>query len=199
MTALILVDLQNDFMPGGALAVREGDLVVAVANRLMPDYDHVVASQDWHPPDHLSFAVNHPGAEPGQKIELGGLPQVLWPVHCVQRSRGARLHADLDLSGLDFVVRKGMDRGIDSYSAFFDNGQRSATGLEPWLKERGIDAVDVMGLATDYCVKFTALDARRLGFAVRVITEGCRGVDLSPGDVEGALAELRDAGVEVVP
>lgn len=196
--ALVLVDLQHDFCPGGALAVPRGDETIAVANRLMPRFDTVVATQDWHPREHGSFAANHAGAAPGQVIELHGLSQVLWPVHCVQGTRGAELHDDLDRPRITEVFRKGSDARVDSYSGFFDNGHRNATGLADWLRARGITTLYVMGLATDYCVKFTALDARALGFDVHLIADGCRAVDLRPGDGARALDELRAAGVGTV-
>lgn len=198
MRALILVDLQNDFVPGGALAVREGDRVVAVANRLVGRFDLVVATQDWHPADHGSFAANHPGGAVGEVIDLNGLPQVLWPVHCVQGTAGAEFAAGLDISKVTKVFRKGTDRAIDSYSGFYDNGHRRSTGMGEWLSQRGARDVYVMGLATDYCVKFTALDGRKLGLDVTLVEDGCRGVDLRPGDVAGAVEEMRRAGVRVV-
>jgi nicotinamidase/pyrazinamidase len=198
MNALVLVDLQYDFMPGGALAVRRGDETVVVANRVMPAFDDVVATQDWHPADHGSFAVNHPGTAPYQTIDLFGLPQVLWPAHCVQGTHGAELHAALDRSRISHVVRKGTDPTVDSYSGFFDNGKRKATGLATWLRGRGIDKLTILGLATDYCVKFTALDARALGFHVELVADGCRAVELEPGDGERAISEMRAAGVQVV-
>ena len=175
MRALVLVDLQYDFMPGGALAVPHGDETVPVAQRLMPEFELVVATQDWHPRDHKSFAVNNPGAKLGEVRELDGLPQVMWPEHCVQGTRGAELHDDLD--GITQVFQKGTNPELDSYSGFFDNGHTKATGLEGWLREHGVTALTVLGLATDYCVKFTVLDALQLGFAVTVITEGCRAVE----------------------
>jgi nicotinamidase/pyrazinamidase len=196
MNALILVDIQNDFVPGGALAVAEGDAVVPVANALARsgDFDLVVATQDWHPAGHESFAAAHEGREPGQVIDLHGLEQVLWPVHCVQGTPGAEFVDALDTDAIDAVFQKGTDPTIDSYSGFYDNGRRKATGLGEWLRERGVTAVTVCGLATDYCVKFTALDALSEGFATTVVTEGCRGVNLSPGDAERALGELEEAG-----
>ena len=197
MRALLLIDIQNDFMPTGALPVPRGDEVVGVANRLQPDYDLVVASQDWHPPDHGSFAANHAGKSPGETVELDGLRQILWPVHCVQGTPGAEFHPGLDRARVAHVVRKGTDPTIDSYSAFFDNAQRRDTGLGDWLKARGVDAVDVIGLATDYCVRFSALDARRLGLRVRVLLEGCRGVELNAGDCDAAVEEMRAAGAEI--
>jgi nicotinamidase/pyrazinamidase len=196
MRALILVDIQNDFCPGGALAVKEGDAVVAVANRLMPHFDLVVATQDWHPEDHGSFAVHH-GKHPGELHELAGLPQVMWPVHCAQGTSGAEFHPTLDTRRVEAVFRKGTDKTVDSYSGFYDNAQRRNTGLAGYLKEKGVTEVYVVGLATDYCVKFTALDAAKLGFKTTVIEDACRGVELAPGDVAKALDELRAAGVRV--
>ena len=198
MRALILVDIQNDFVPGGALAVREGDRVVPIANALMPQFEIVVATQDWHPADHGSFAANHPGGKVGDVIELGGLSQVLWPVHCVQGTAGAAFVPGLDVGRVTWVFRKGTDAGIDSYSGFFDNGHRRATGMGDWLKERGVRDLYVMGLATDYCVKFTALDGRGLGFNVWLVEDGCRGVELKAGDVARAVGEMRGAGVRIV-
>ena len=198
MRALVLVDLQYDFCPGGALAVAHGDETIPVAQRLMPKFDTVVATQDWHPANHGSFAVNHPGTKPYELSELAGLPQVLWPAHCVQGTRGAELHADLDRARITEVIRKGTDPAIDSYSGFYDNGHRKETGLADWLTAHGIDELCVLGLATDYCVKFTALDARKLGFAVSLVVDGCRGVNLHPGDSDKAIAEMRAAGVRVV-
>jgi nicotinamidase/pyrazinamidase len=197
-SALVLVDIQNDFVPGGALAVREGDRVVPVANSLMDRFELIVATQDWHPAAHGSFAANHPGKRVGEVIELNGLPQVLWPVHCVQRTRGAELVSELKRERIAKVFQKGTDAGIDSYSGFFDNGHRRATGMGDWLKERGVREICVMGLATDYCVKFTALDGRQLGFEVFLVEDGCRGVELNPGDVECAVEEMKAAGVRVI-
>jgi nicotinamidase/pyrazinamidase len=198
MQALILVDIQNDFLSGGALAVAHGDEVVPVANRLMPQYDLVVATQDWHPADHQSFASQHPGRSVGEVIDVDGLEQTLWPDHCVENTPGAELAAELNVRGIQHVVRKGTGRRIDSYSGFFDNGRRKATGLEAYLRQRAVTDVDVMGLATDYCVKATALDAAALGFKTRVIAEGCRGVELAPGDCEMALALMRARGIMLI-
>lgn len=198
MKALIIVDVQNDFCPGGALAVPEGDRVVPVINRLQARFDLVVATQDWHPPDHGSFAANHPGRQPGEFIELGGLEQVLWPVHCVQHTPGAAFHPDLDVARVAQVFQKGIDPNIDSYGAFFDNGHRRSTGLDDYLKERAVADVYIGGLATDYCVKYTALDAVRLGFATHVIEDACRGVNLEEGDVVRAVEEMRSHGVMIV-
>ena len=199
MRALILVDIQNDFLPGGALAVPQGDEVIAVANEEVEQgYDVIVATQDWHPADHQSFASQHAGHAVGEQIELHGLSQVLWPDHCVEGSAGAEFAAALDLSKVDEVFRKGTDRDIDSYSGFFDNGHRKETGMGEFLQQRGVDAVTIVGLATDYCVKFTALDAVELGFDTRLLLRGCRGVELSEGDVAAAIEEMELAGVEVV-
>jgi nicotinamidase/pyrazinamidase len=197
MWALILVDIQNDFLPGGALAVPDGDAVVPVANRLIPQYDLVVATQDWHPPDHQSFASQHPGLSIGETAKVEGLEQVLWPDHCVENTRGAEFADALDTDGIDHIFRKGTDRLLDSYSGFFDNDHRKSTGLDEYFQQCGVTEVDVMGLATDYCVKFTALDATELGYKTRLIFEGVRGVDLSPGDCERAIAQMRKRGISV--
>ena len=197
MRALILVDIQNDFCPGGTLAVREGDAVVPLANRLMSQVDLVVATQDWHPAEHGSFAVNHPGRQPFELAELAGLPQVLWPAHCVQWTGGALFHPGLDSRRIARVVPKGTDPRIDSYSGFFDNGRRKATGLHEWLQSQGVDQLLLCGMATDYCVKATALDAVSLGYGTTVVADACRGVNLAPGDIDQALAALREAGIAI--
>jgi len=198
MRALIIVDVQNDFCPGGALAVPEGDRVIEIINRIAPRFDLVVATQDWHPAGHLSFAANHPGKAIGEQIELAGLPQTLWPVHCVQGTRGAELHPRLDRSHIERVFVKGTDPSIDSYSGFFDNGHRASTGLGDYLKSRGVTDVFVCGLATDYCVRATALDAVQLGFKTFLIEDACRGVELHAGDVWRAIEEMRVRGVHIV-
>ena len=198
MRALVLVDLQYDFMPGGSLAVARGDETVPVAQALMPKFDTVIATQDWHPRDHASFAVNQPGKQVGELIELEGLPQVLWPAHCVQVTRGAELHESIDKKRITAVFRKGIDPTIDSYSGFFDNGHKKATGLGDWLVDRKIKKLFVLGLATDYCVKFTVLDARKLGFDVVLVEDGCRGVNLTAGDDNRAIDAMREAGASVV-
>jgi nicotinamidase/pyrazinamidase len=198
MRALVLVDLQNDFCPGGALAVARGDETIAVAQRLMPKFDCVVATQDWHPANHGSFAVNNPGRKPYDLGELAGLPQVMWPAHCVQGTVGAELHEGLDRARITEVFRKGTDPAIDSYSGFHDNGHRKATGLGEWLQKRGITELYVLGLATDYCVKFTAFDACKLGFKVTLVVDGCRGVNIATDDSDKAIAEMRAIGVTVM-
>jgi len=197
MKALILVDIQNDFLPGGALAVPEGDAVIPVANKVQGVFPLIVATQDWHPANHGSFAANHPGKRPFDQTELNGLPQTLWPVHCVQNTPGAAFAAGLKQDCFAKIFQKGTDPGIDSYSGFFDNGQRKSTGLGEWLREKGVTEVFVCGLATDYCVKFTALDAVRFGFKANLIVDACRGVNLSPNDTKHAITELRRAGIGI--
>jgi nicotinamidase/pyrazinamidase len=197
VNALILVDIQNDFLPGGALPVPRGDEVIAVANRLSPRFDLVVATQDWHPPNHGSFAASHPGKKVGDVIDLHSLRQVLWPVHCVQGSRGAEFAPALDVTRVRRVFQKGTDPNIDSYSGFFDNGHRRSTGLVDYLREQGVSHVFVMGLATDYCVKFTALDSvGRAGFPTTLVEDGCRGIN--PDTSAAAVREMRAAGLRVV-
>ena len=198
MKALILVDLQNDFLPGGALAVPDGDKVIPLANQLQGAFPLVVATQDWHPADHGSFAASHPGKSVFTQTELNGLPQTLWPVHCVQNTPGAELAAALNRKRIDKVFPKGTDAGIDSYSGLFDNGHRKSTGLGEWLKAQGVTEVFVCGLATDYCVKFTALDAAEMGFKTPLIEDASRGVDLRPGEVKHAIEEMKRAGITVV-
>ena len=196
-TALILVDLQVDFMPTGMLPVADGDQVVPIANALIPHYQTVVATQDWHPANHGSFAANHPWRKPGQVIDLHGLEQVLWPIHCVQETWGAEFVGNLDAEGITKVFQKGTDPTIDSYSGFFDNGHRKSTGMAEWLREQGINAVHVLGLAADYCVKFTVLDAIREGFEATLVADATRGVNLQDGDVDRAIAEMRTAGAAI--
>lgn len=196
--ALLLIDIQRDFCPGGALAVSDGDAVVPVANALMSDYELIVATQDWHPAGHRSFASQHPGHQVGDVIDLDGLEQVLWPDHCVQGSPGAEFAPDLDAGQIDHIVQKGTDPNVDSYSGFFDNARRKATGMQALLADLGVTEVDMLGLATDFCVRFSALDAADLGLKTRVFAEGCRSVELQPGDGERALDQLRAAGVTVV-
>lgn len=198
MKALILVDIQNDFLPDGALAVPDGDRIIPVVNQLQAVFPLVVATQDWHPANHGSFAASHPGQSVFAQIELNGLPQTLWPVHCVQGSRGAELAATLKRERIAKIFPKGTDEGIDSYSGFFDNGHRKSTGLGEWLKAQGVKEVFVCGLATDYCVKFTALDAAQMGFKTYFIEDASRGVNLRSTDVPNAIAEMQRAGIAVV-
>lgn len=194
MNALIIVDLQNDFLPGGALAVPHGDDVVPIANELQRKFEMVLATQDWHPPDHGSFAANHPGKNPGDRIMLDGIEQILWPVHCVQNTRGAEFAPAFNTSRIAHVFHKGVERNIDSYSTFFDNAHRRHTGLADYLKQRSIKEIYLMGLALDYCVKYSVLDARQLGLNTHVILDGCRGIELEPGDIVRALDEMKRAG-----
>lgn len=197
-TALILVDLQVDFMPFGMLPVAEGDQVVPIANALMSKYEMVVATQDWHPGNHGSFAANHLWRKPGQTIDLHGLQQVLWPIHCVQGTWGSEFADALNEDGITKVFQKGMDPEVDSYSGFYDNGHRNSTGMAEWLKAQGIKEVHVMGLAADFCVKFTVLDALGEGLKTTLIEDATRGVNLEPGDVKKAVVEMREAGALVV-
>jgi nicotinamidase/pyrazinamidase len=198
MNALIIVDVQNDFLPGGALAVPRGDEIVSLANDLQKSFELVVATQDWHPPDHGSFAANHPGKKPGDRIMLDGIEQILWPVHCVQNTPGAAFAAALDTRHVARIFQKGTDPKIDSYSAFFDNAHRRATGLGDYLQQRGVTEVYLCGLALDYCVKYSVLDARQLGFKAHVIVDACRGIDLAPGDVDLAIQEMQANGAIVL-
>ena len=195
--ALIAIDIQNDFCPGGALAVDEGDAVVPQVNALMDDFAVRVLTQDWHPEDHLSFAANHAGAAPFSMTEMPYGPQVLWPTHCVQGSTGAAFHPGLRTDPADLVIRKGFRSAIDSYSAFFENDRKTPTGLDGYLRARGVTDLVLTGLATDFCVAYSALDAARLGFAVTVRLEACRAIDLN-GSLAAALDEMRKAGVALV-
>jgi nicotinamidase/pyrazinamidase len=193
--ALLLIDLQNDFLPGGALAVPEGDRVIPVANRAMKQYGLVVATQDWHPPDHRSFASQHPGHRVGEILQLDGIDQVLWPDHCIQDTSGADFAPGLLTGKIRHVIYKGTDPKIDSYSGFFDNARRKQTELDAFLRSQAVDQVHILGLATDYCVQFTALDAVSLGYQTYVIVEGCRGVNLQSSDSQRALKAMQEAGV----
>jgi nicotinamidase/pyrazinamidase len=198
MDALLVVDIQNDFLPGGALGVSDGDRVIPVINRLMERFALILATQDWHPSNHGSFAANHPNRRPGEVIDLHGLPQVLWPVHCVQESPGADFSDQLCTKCFSRVFRKGIDPEIDSYSSFFDNRRKRSTGLVEYLQDQEVSRLFICGLATDYCVKFSALDSISSGFRTSVIADACRGVDLKPGDSAAAIAEMRIAGATIV-
>ncbi|MDZ4309088.1 MAG: bifunctional nicotinamidase/pyrazinamidase [Cypionkella sp.] len=192
--ALIVIDVQNDFCPGGALAVTDGDAIVPQINALMAEFDCVVLTQDWHPADHSSFAANHPGAEAFSLIQMPYGPQVLWPAHCVHGSAGAAFHPGLQTNPAQLIVRKGFRSGIDSYSAFFENDRATPTGLEGYLRARGITSLTLVGLATDFCVAYSALDATRLGFNVTLLEEACRAIDLN-GTLAEAKAKCLAAGV----
>ena len=196
--ALLLIDLQNDFIEGGSLAVTGGLQVIDVANRLIPQFGFVVATQDWHPPGHHSFASEHPELAIGDRFLLNGLPQTGWPDHCVQGSFGADFSKTLNRTSIDRVVQKGTDPCVDSYSGFFDNGHKRSTGLTELLRQQAIDHVFVMGLATDYCVLFTVLDAIEEGFRTTVIADGCRGVELRSGDIDRSINEMKKAGADMV-
>jgi len=197
MHALIVTDVQNDFCPGGTLPVKEGDQVVSVINRIRDLFDVVVFTQDWHPNNHVSFASTH-GRRIGDVVDANAIPQLLWPDHCIQNTKGARLHEGLIVKEDDFIVHKGTDPRVDSYSAFFDNQRDHKTLLDHYLNDKGIRSLFVTGLATDYCIKFTVLDALDLGYAVTVIRDGVRGVDLNPGDVDRAFKEMEETGARIV-
>jgi nicotinamidase/pyrazinamidase len=185
--ALVVIDMQYDFCPGGALAVSGGDEIIPLINRLISDHDHVVLTQDWHPAGHSSFASTHPGKAPFEMIEMAYGPQTLWPDHCVQGTRGAEFHDALDWTKAELVIRKGFRKDIDSYSAFFENDHKTPTGLGGYLKERGISEITLCGLATDFCVAFSAIDAARCGLSTTVILDACRGIDLG-----GSMAAMTD-------
>lgn len=192
--ALVVIDVQNDFCPGGALAVAGGDAIVPLVNRLISGFDHVVLTQDWHPAGHSSFASSHDGRQPFETIAMPYGPQTLWPDHCIQGTSGADFHPSLDWTRAELVIRKGFRAGIDSYSAFFENDRATPTGLAGYLRERGIADLTLVGLATDYCVAFSAMDAARLGFRVTVRLEACRAIDLG-GSLAEAVAQMREQGV----
>jgi nicotinamidase/pyrazinamidase len=192
MDALIIVDVQNDFLPGGALAVEEGDAVIPVINKLQKNFDLVVATQDWHPANHKSFASQHSGKNIFEEITLNGLPQVLWPDHCIVETAGARFSANLEGKNIEAIFRKGMESDIDSYSGFFDNGKKKATGLGAFLKGRGVSSIFVAGLAADYCVYFTALDGLELGFQSTIITDATRAIN--PDDFAKKLENFKSRG-----
>ena len=192
--ALLVIDVQNDFCPGGALAVPDGDGIVAGVNSLMGDFDVVILTQDWHPAEHSSFASSHASASPYGMVEMPYGPQVLWPDHCVQGTQGAAFHAALNTDRADLIIRKGYNPKIDSYSAFFENDQKTPTGLEGYLRTRGIDALVLVGLATDFCVNFSAVDAAKLGFKVHVRQDLCRAIDLN-GSLAAAKEGMDASGV----
>jgi len=195
-TALLMIDIQNDFCPGGALAVNEGDKVVDVVNDMQADYPVLVLTQDWHPQNHSSFAANHPGKEPFTMVKMPYGDQVLWPTHCVQGSEGAQFHKNLKTDSADMIIRKGFRPQIDSYSAFFENDQKTPTGLAGYLKERGVENVVLTGLATDFCVNFSALDAIKCGFRATLVENACRAIDMD-GSLASAIKAMKNAGVEI--
>jgi nicotinamidase/pyrazinamidase len=194
---LLVVDVQNDFCPGGALAVPNGDAVIPVIHRIAPKFEHVILTQDWHSPRHLSFASAHPGKHPFEQIQVSYGEQTLWPDHCLQGTRGAEFHPALHLAGAELILRKGFDPEIDSYSAFFENDRKTPTGLAGYLRERGLTRVFIAGLAYDYCAAYSALDARRLGLPAIIIRDACRAIDLN-GSVAAMEKEFARTGVELI-
>jgi nicotinamidase/pyrazinamidase len=193
--ALIIIDVQYDFCPGGALAVKEGDAIIPVINRLSPRFSPVIATQDWHPPDHISFASSHPGKKQFQTVVFNGKKQSLWPEHCIKGGRGARLHDDLDQRPINLIMRKGTKEWLDSYSAFFENDRITATGLEAYLKALEVTDVYLCGLAADVCVFFTAMDAVRCGFRTHIINDAVKGVDTPRGSLEKSIMQMKKSGV----
>jgi nicotinamidase/pyrazinamidase len=191
---LLIVDVQNDFCPGGALAVPQGDVIIPMVNRLARSFVHVILTQDWHPPQHGSFASSHPSSRPFDAIEVSYGTQILWPDHCVQGTRGAEFHPELDVPHAELILRKGFRSTVDSYSAFRENDRRTPTGLTGYLRERGLDCITMCGLATDFCVAFSAIDGRQAGFAVSVVTGACRGIDIE-GSLAGAMRAMSEVGV----
>jgi len=197
-SALLLVDIQNDFSPSGSLPVPYGDEIVPVVNELLHRFDHIVATLDWHPEHHGSFATEYEGKVPGEIIELAGIKQILWPKHCIQGSNGAQFISTLNQQAIHHIIRKGMDVDVDSYSGFYDNQKKHNTGLADYFRTQKITDVYIVGLAMDYCVKFTALDSIELGFSTYVIRDATRGVNLCEGDVEVAFALLKNAGCKII-
>ena len=198
MKALVIVDVQNDFIPGGALAVNEGDKIVPVINELQEKFEFIVATQDWHPADHGSFASNHKGKRVGEFIDLNGVNQILWPVHCMQGTFGAEFHKDLNRNKWKAVFQKGTNPLVDSYSGFFDNNKQGDTGLSGYLRENGVDEIYVCGLATDYCVKFTVLDGLSEGFKTHLIADATKAVNINAGDYELAIQNMETAGAHII-
>lgn len=197
MKALIIVDMQNDFMPGGPLPTKGADALVPVINLLIEKLPIILASKDWHLKDHVSFAANHPGRKVGDTIQVDGVDQILWPIHCVQHTKGAEFVAGLKINQIDQIFYKGVDRMVDSYSTFFDNAKARETGLAEWLQSRGVAEVGIAGVATDYCVLYSVLDALELGFGVSVYADACRAINLHPDDGEKAFEKMRSAGAQI--
>jgi nicotinamidase/pyrazinamidase len=197
-SVLLVVDVQLDFCPGGNLPVPGGDEVVPVINRLSRKFQRVVATQDWHPAGHVSFASSHPGHKPFDTIRRGGVEQILWPSHCVPGTQGAEFHPDLDTLGFDLIVRKGKDPNLDSYSAFFENDHKTPTGLHYYLEGLNVESVYLTGLALDVCVHYSAMDALKLGFRTIVVQDACRGIDSPPGSLDARLEQMRQAGARIL-
>jgi nicotinamidase/pyrazinamidase len=198
MRALLIVDMQNDFMPSGALPVPNADKLVPLINDLMHQCDLIVATLDWHPPHHKSFASAHSKKKPGERIDFEGYQQLLWPDHCIAHSSGAELVSELNTNLIDHLVYKGDDLNIDSYSAFFDNAKQKSTGLEQLLKKHNVSELYICGVALDYCVRHSAIDAANLGYKVFLVIDACKGAVISPGDIEKAITEMLDAGVKFI-
>ncbi len=196
--AFIVVDVQNDFCPGGSLAVEGGDSVIAPINRLMTKFRRVILTQDWHPSGHVSFASSWAGMSTFDTVSVGGIEQILWPEHCVEGSHGAAFHKDLRTDDAELILRKGYHRDIDSYSAFFENDRKTSTGLSGWLRSIGVDSLWIAGLATDFCVRYTVMDALALGFGVTVLSDAIRGVDVPSGSVDSALRTMEAHGVRFI-
>ena len=196
--ALIIVDVQNDFCPGGALAVPEGDEIIPIINKLSGKFKKVIGTQDWHPESHKSFAVNHPGKKVYDVIEYKGIEQVLWPNHCVQGTPGAEFHPDLDTENVDLILRKGSNPEIDSYSAFQENDKKTLTGLEGYLKNLKIKKTYFCGLALDYCVFYSAMDSNRLGFETHVIIDATKGIDSPEGNIDKVLREMKESDIKII-
>lgn len=197
-TALIIIDMQNDFMPGGVLAVPNGNEIIDLINQLQLKFDLVIATQDWHPAIHKSFATNHANQKPFNIIDLNGLSQTLWPAHCVQNTSGAELVNNLNKTKIQKIIHKGTNPNIDSYSAFFDNAHLQKTDLDDYLKLHKINTVYIAGVATDYCAKFSALDAIKLGYKAYLLEDACKGINLQPDDIKNALDEMREVGVKII-
>ncbi|MBP7734575.1 MAG: bifunctional nicotinamidase/pyrazinamidase [Spirochaetes bacterium] len=195
---LIVTDVQNDFCPGGALAVGEGDRIVPVINGIIDRFHRIVATQDWHPKHHMSFASNHPGKKPYDQVELGGIPQTLWPDHCVAGTAGAGFHPGLNPDRFDVIVRKGTNPAVDSYSAFLENDKKTRTGLDGYLKSINAGRVFFCGLATDYCVFYSAMDAASFGFDTLVILDACRGIDVPAGSIDRSIGEMKSRGIRLI-
>jgi len=198
MKALVIVDIQNDFMPGGALAVPSADEIIPMINALIPKFSFVVATKDWHPPDHVSFAANHPGRKIGDVIRVGDIDQILWPVHCVRNTHGADFVSSLDTANFASIFYKGTDKNIDSYSAFFDNAHRKSTGLGDYLKSRGVNEIYLGGLTTDYCILYSTMDAVDLGFKVKVVVDACRPINLDPRDEQRSFEAMAAKGARII-
>jgi nicotinamidase/pyrazinamidase len=198
MKALLVVDVENDFMPGGALGISGADQIIPVINRIIPHFTLVLAAKDWHPEGHQSFAENHPGKKPGDIVTIHGIQQILWPAHCIRETRGSEFAPGLKKEAFDSVFFKGTDPWVDSYSAFFDNARQKATGLADYLKSRRTDQLFIVGIATEYCVLYSVLDALEMGISVTVVSDACKGINLHPGDADAALIKMAEKGATII-